>query len=235
MIDNVKGVLFDLDETLIDDFVGLETAHRAVARELHNYVKERGARVSEEELFSKVTELDDKMNMKRKYIRNDWWPLLLEQMGIRVELPKPLLDELTLRYWETFADNTEPYPDTEATLRYLKDKGYRLGIITDTDGTAGIKKMRLQRLDIVRYFDAIVIAGEDTPKTKPDPGPYLMVAKQLGVKPAECVFVGDKPFTDVDGGRAAGMATVLLKRRDWGVKENCDYTIRQLAELRGLL
>ncbi len=235
MLRGIRGVLFDLDETLIDDFVGLEAAHRAVAKELHRYVRERGAVASEEELFAKVTELDDKMNMKRKYIRNDWWPLLLEQMGIRVELPLALLDELTLRYWETFADNTEPYPDTVATLEYLRGRGYKLGIITDTDGTAGIKKMRLSRLDVVKFFDTIVIAGEDTPKTKPDPAPYLLAAKGMGVKPGECVFVGDKPFTDIDGGNAAGMRTVLLKRRDWGVKETCDFTIGQLAELRGIL
>jgi len=235
MIDNVKGVIFDLDETLIDDFVGLEKAHRAVAKELHRYVSGQGAKVSEEALFSKVTELDDKMNMKRKYIRNDWWPLLLEQLGVKVELPLEILDRLTLLYWETFADNTELYPDTEETLRYLKDKGYRLGIITDTDGTRGIKKMRLSRLKIVKFFDSIVIAGEDTPKTKPDPNPYLIVAKELGVGPEECVFVGDKPFTDIDGGNKAGMRTVLLKRRDWGVEDNSDFTIKQLAELRGLL
>lgn len=235
MIDGIKGVLFDLDETLIDDFIGLEAAHRAVAKELHRYIRKRGAQANEEELFTKIAELDDKMNLKRKYIRNDWWPLLLEQTGINVELPQGLLDKLTLLYWKTFADNTKPYPDAEETLQYLKSKGYKLGIITDTDGTKGIKEMRLAKLKIVKFFDVIVIAGEDTLRTKPDPEPYLLAAKELGVEPDECVFVGDKPFTDIDGGGKAGMKTVLLKRRDWGVKDNSDFTIKQLAELRSLL
>ena len=235
MIRGIKAVLFDLDETLIDDFVGLEAAHCTVAKRLGSYLGGHRVKVSEEEIFKKVTKLDDKMNFERKYIRNDWWPLLLTELGIKVELPPNLLEELTILYWKTFADNTEPYPDTEATLEYLKNKGYKLGIITDTDGMKGIKKMRLDQLEIVKDFDVVVISGEDTPRTKPDPGPYLLVAERLGVKPNECVFVGDKPFTDIDGGNAAGMKTILLKRRDWGVKENSDFTVKSLAELQGIL
>jgi putative hydrolase of the HAD superfamily len=235
VIDGIKGVLFDLDETLIDDFVGLEAAHRAVAKRLGGYLGEHKVKMSEEEIFRKVTKLDDKMNFERKYIRNDWWPLLLSELGVKLEMPIKVLDELTLLYWKTFAENTEPYPDAEQTLEYLKNKGYKLGIITDTDGTKGIKKMRLDKLEIVKDFDVVVISGEDTPRTKPDPGPYLLVAERLGVKPNECVFIGDKPFTDIDGGNAAGMKTILLKRRDWGVKENSDFTVKSLAELRGIL
>ena len=159
----------------------------------------------------------------------------MSELGVKLELPAKVLDGLTLLYWKTFAENTAPYPDAEQTLEYLKNKGYKLGIITDTDGTKGIKKMRLDQLEIVKDFDVVVISGEDTPRTKPDPGPYLLVAELLGIKPNECVFIGDKPFTDIDGGNAAGMKTILLKRRDWGVKENSDFTVKSLAELQGIL
>lgn len=235
MMRGVKAVLFDLDETLIDDSVGLEEAHRAVAKRFGSYVREHGAKVGEDEIFLKLTKLDDKMNLERRYIRNDWWPLLLAKLGVKVDIPNPVLDELTLIYWKTFADNAEPYPDAEPTLEYLRQKGYKLGIITDTDGTRGIKRMRLNQLDIVKIFDVVVISGEETPKPKPDPAPFLLAAGKLGVKPKECVFVGDKPFTDIDGGNAAGMITILLKRRDWGVKERSNFTIKSLSELRGLL
>jgi len=235
MIPGIRAVLFDLDETLIDDFPGLERAHRAVARRLRDYLRGRGMEVNEDELFNRITQLDDKMNLQRRYIRNDWWPLLLEKMNVKAELPPELLDELTWIYWKTFADNSRPYPDTKPTLEYLKGKGYQLGIVTDTDGTRGIKEMRLKQLDFIKNFDVVIISGEDTARTKPDPEPFLLAAERLGVRPEECVFVGDKPFTDIDGGRAAGMKTVLLKRRDWGVRERADYTIKSLAELRDLL
>lgn len=235
MIKGIKAVLFDLDETLVDDFVGLESAHRAVASRLGGFIRGHGVEVSEDEIFSKVTKLDDKMNLKRKYIRNDWWPLLLAELGVELEMSISVLEELTLLYWKTFAENTEPYPDAVQTLDYLKKKCYKLGIITDTDGTEGIKRMRLDKLEIVKGFDVVVISGEDTPRTKPDPGPFKLAAEMLGVKPSECVFVGDKPFTDIDGGNAASMKTVLLKRRDWGVKERADFTIKSLTELCGIL
>ncbi|MGQ9788341.1 MAG: HAD family hydrolase [Candidatus Hadarchaeaceae archaeon] len=235
MIPGIKVVLFDLDETIIDDLPGLERCHRAVAKRLRRYLESQEIMVNEEELFNLITKLDDKMNFERRYIRKDWWPVLIEKMGLKIKLPTELLEELTRIYWKTFAENSRPYPDAEPTLNYLKSKGYRLGIVTDTDGTKGIKEMRLKRLNFLEKFDVVIISGEDTPKTKPDPGPFQLAAKRLGVRPEECVFVGDKPFTDIDGGKAAGMKTILVKRRDWGVAEIADYTIRDLAELRKLL
>ncbi|MGC8817293.1 MAG: HAD family hydrolase [Candidatus Hadarchaeum sp.] len=231
----IKAVLFDLDETLIDDFPGLERCHRAVAQRLRNYLQEQSIEVNEEELFRLITKLDDKMNFERKYIRDDWWPMLLEKMGLKIKLPRELPEELTRIYWKTFAENSRPYPDAEPTLDYLRSRGYKLGIVTDTDGTRGIKEMRLRQFDFIKKFDVVVISGEDTPQTKPHPEPFLLAARRLGVKPEECVFVGDKPFTDIDGGRAAGMRTILVKRRDWGVEERADFVIRNLAELRELL
>lgn len=235
MLLGIKAVLFDLDETLIDDFPGLERCHRAVAKRLQSYLQRRAVGVNEEELFQLITKLDDKMNFERKYIRNDWWPMLVEKMGLKIELPPALLEELTRIYWKTFAENSRPYPDAEPTLEYLRSKGYRLGMVTDTDGTKGIKEMRLKQLNFINKFDVIIISGEDTPKTKPDPGPFLLAAERLGVRPEECVFVGDKPFTDIVGGKAAGMKTILVKRRDWGVPERADFTVSSLAELRKLL
>lgn len=235
MIPGIKAVLFDLDETLIDDFPGLERCHRAVAKRLQSYLQGQGIKVNEEELFKLITKLDDKMNFERRYIRDDWWPMLIEKMGLKIKLPPELLEELTRIYWKTFAENSRPYPDAEATLDYLRSKGYRLGMVTDTDGTKGIKEMRLRQFDFMKKFDVVIISGEDTPKTKPDPGPFLLAAERLGVRPEECVFVGDKPFTDIEGGKAAGMKTILVKRRDWGVAERADYTVRNLTELRQLL
>ncbi|MEM3421518.1 MAG: HAD-IIIA family hydrolase [Candidatus Hadarchaeum sp.] len=235
MIVGIKAVLFDLDETLIDDLPGLKKCHRAVAKKLRDFLLKRGVEADEEELFQQITKLDDKMNFERKYIRNDWWPMLLEKMGLKVELPRELLEELTQTYWKTFAENSRPYPDAGPTLEYLRSRGYRLGMVTDTDGTKGIKEMRLKQFNFMDKFDVIIISGEDTPKTKPDPGPFLIAAERLGVRPDECVFVGDKPFTDIEGGKVAGMKTILVKRRDWQVVERADFTVRNLAELRRLL
>ena len=227
----IKAVIFDLDETLIDGQSGLKATHLAVARKLCQYLARSGAKISEESIRAKLGALDDQMNIATKYNRDIWWPVLLWEIDAGQKISRLLVKELTRLYWTTYARASKPYPDTERILVYLKGKGYKLGLVTDTDGGKGWKKRRIKRFQFAEFFDTIVIGGEDTPHTKPGPEPFLLAASKLGLRASECVFVGDKPFTDIKGAKSAGMRTILLKRRDWGIGERADFTIKSLAEV----
>lgn len=230
-----KAVLFDLDETLIDAQAGLKATHHAVASRLCQYLARSGAKVSEKSIRAKLRALDDRMNVATKYNRDAWWPVLLGEIDAGQKISRSLVKELTRLYWATYAETSEPYPDAEPTLVYLKGKGYKLGLVTDTDGSKGWKKRRIKRFRFTGFFDTIVIGGEDTPHTKPDPESFLLAASNLDLQASECVFVGDKPFTDIKGAKAVGMRTILLKRRDWSIGERADLTISSLAELPRVL
>jgi phosphoglycolate phosphatase-like HAD superfamily hydrolase len=52
-----------------------------------------------------------------------------------------------------------------------------------------------------------VVGGDTTPHAKPHPAPLLEAARQLGLAPAQCLYVGDDE-RDIVAGRAAGMPTV---------------------------
>jgi putative hydrolase of the HAD superfamily len=227
----IKAVLFDLDETLIDAPAGLSAAHQAVARKLWDNLREHGVDLDEATVRSRLEEFDDRMNLETRYDRDEWWPALLSELGFRGEVPSRTVEELTKLYWTTYSSASRPYPDAEPTLSYLKEKGYKLGLVTDTDGTPGIKGDRLKRFDFLKIFDVVVIGGEDTRETKPSPEPFLFAASKLGLQAEECAVVGDKPFTDIRGARAAGMRTVWVRRRDWGIEEQADFTVDSLAEL----
>lgn len=231
----VKAVLFDLDETLTDAPTGLEAAHRAVAGRLHRHLIECGVEVDEAPIRSKLKVLDDRMNMETKYNRDAWWPVLLEEIGAEQKISHSLIEELTQLYWATFAEASKPYADAEPTLSYLAGKGYKLGLVTDTDGRPMMKRKRIERIEFIKLFDVIVVGGEDTPRTKPSPEPFLLAASKLGLSASDCVFVGDKPFTDIKGAKTTGMRTILVKRRDWGVEERPDFTIKSLSELHDVL
>ncbi len=231
----MKAVLFDLDETLIDAPAGLKAAHRAVARELHRYLAFRGIEISEGPIRTKLESLDDRMNLQTKYDRDAWWPVLFEEIGAKQKISHQFIRRLTRLYWSSFVAASKPYADTRPTLAYLKRKGYKLGMITDTDGVKGKKKRRIKRLDFLEFFDVVVIGGDDTKQTKPSPRPFELAASKLGLPAGKCVFVGDKPFTDIRGAKTAGMRTILLKRRDWGSGDRADFTINSLAELPQIL
>jgi len=227
----IKVVLFDLDETLIDAPAGLDAAHRAVTRRLRDYLRESGIDADETTIRLKLDDFDDRMNMETKYDRDEWWPVLLSELGFKGKVPRRITEELTGLYWDTYSRASKPYPDAEPTLNYLKQKGYKLGLVTDTDGKPGIKDKRLKHLDFIRMFDVVVVSGEDTAQTKPSPEPFLLAASKLGLNAEECAVVGDKPFTDIKGAKAAGMRAIRVKRRDWGTGEPADLVVDSLAEL----
>lgn len=232
---DIKAVLFDLDETLTDALTGLKAAQRAVAGRLHKYLHNHGVEVDEEIIRSRLSAFDDRMAIETRYNRDEWWPELLAEFGLKRKVPRRTVKQLTKLYWTTLARANKPYPDTGPTLSYLKEKGYKLGLLTDTDVEPGMKRERVGNFKYIKLFDVVVISGEDTSVTKPSPEPFLLAASELGLGAGECVVVGDKPFTDIKGAKAAGMRTVWIKRRDWGVEEPSDFTITSLTELRNIL
>lgn len=234
-LQDVKAVLFDFDETLIDAIEGLEAAHGAIAGKLCDYFSSEASGLSSKDISEKLSDFDDRMNFERRYDRDLWWPGFIDELGIRGDLSRSQIEGLTKIYWEAYAEAAGPYPSTSSTLKYLDEKGYVLGIVTDTDGSGIPKRERISRFDFSNFFDVIVVGGDDTPRSKPDPGPFELAASDLGMEPGECVMVGDKPFTDIRGAKSVGMRTILLKRRDWGVEENPDFTVESLDDLKELL
>ena len=165
----VKAVLFDLDETLIDAQAGIEAAYGDIANALRRYLAREGVEVSEELLRSKLKEIDDRMNLKIEYDRDAWWPALLGEMGVKKDVPRALIEKLTRIYWSSHERASKPYADAESTLAHLKSEGYKLGLVTDTDHRKQPKERRIKRLKLARFFDVIVVGGEDTPHMKPSP------------------------------------------------------------------
>ena len=64
----------------------------------------------------------------------------------------------------------------------------------------------LEQFDLVKYFDAIV-TGLSAPHTKPFPDPIFLAAQKMGVKPSECLMIGDTTV-DIHAGKAAGAQTI---------------------------
>jgi HAD superfamily hydrolase (TIGR01549 family) len=64
----------------------------------------------------------------------------------------------------------------------------------------------LEQFDLVKYFDAI-ITGLSAPHTKPFPDPIFMAAEKMGVRPEECLMIGDTTV-DIRAGKSAGSQTV---------------------------
>lgn len=232
--EDVEAVVFDLDETLLDAQKGLEAAQKAVAGKIFRRYSE-DLDFGLNELVKKLSDFDDEKNLNREYDRDEWWPTFLELVGLEEELNPELVGELTDIYWDHYEISAVPYPDAESVLEYLDSKGYKLGMLTDTDDFGDSKIDRIEPLKFFDLFDSIVVAGEDTEEPKPDPECFRMIAEDLGVEPGHVCMVGDKPFTDIKGANSVGMKTVMVKRRDWNEGEDADLQVSSLEELKEIL
>ncbi|ACV22503.1 Pyrophosphatase ppaX [Slackia heliotrinireducens] len=127
------------------------------------------------------------------------------------------------------------FPDVANTLGTMLQRGLRLGVVTSKLSENCLQN--LSHLGIDGYFECIV-APDNCPLHKPDPGPVLEGAKLLGARPEQCVYVGDSPY-DIAAGRDAGCTTIavtygVFSREDLK-PERPDYFCDSFAELLSVL
>jgi len=107
-----------------------------------------------------------------------------------------------------------------------------------TSATRELAEVRLRAAGLP--VPANLVTARDVQRGKPNPEPYLMGAKILGVSPAECVVIEDSP-SGVRAGKAAGARVVALRTTatdaelqeagaDW-VVENCAELLVETAPL----
>jgi putative hydrolase of the HAD superfamily len=107
--------------------------------------------------------------------------------------------------WATFLD-----PDAPALLSALRERGIRVGVLSNTAWPRARHQAIFVRDGVDHLIDGAVYTCE-IPWTKPHPKAFLAAMAAVGAEdPARCVFVGDRVFDDIYGARAVGMRAVLV-------------------------
>jgi sugar-phosphatase len=81
-----------------------------------------------------------------------------------------------------------------------------VAVVTSCTRPLALARLRAARLPV----PDLMVTSERTARVKPDPDPYLLGARELGVAPADCVVLEDAP-AGVAAGRAAGMRVVAVR------------------------
>lgn len=84
---------------------------------------------------------------------------------------------------------------------------YILGIITNNPHT--VAEQSLKALGIFDLFN-IIIALDDTYRSKPDPAPFKMLLKETQAQPRDCFVIGDRYDIDIEPALAEGMNGILV-------------------------
>jgi len=125
-------------------------------------------------------------------------------------------------------------PGVDEMLTSLKGR-YPMAVVSARDEKSTMRF--LNQFDLVKYFDVIVTALS-APYTKPYPHPILFAAQEMGVKPEECLMIGDTTV-DMRAGRSAGAQTVGVLC-GFGEEEElrklgADFILKSTGELADIL
>ncbi|MDP7983044.1 MAG: HAD family hydrolase, partial [Conexivisphaerales archaeon] len=104
------------------------------------------------------------------------------------------------------------FPEAEGALRAMRSCGLKRGLLTNSDGQPGLKRRRLESGPLpLDLFQGVLVAGDEVPQLKPDPEPFRVLLKELGLEPQDAAYVGDNPRVDVPGAKEAGMYVFLAR------------------------
>jgi putative hydrolase of the HAD superfamily len=205
----IDTVLFDLDDTLHDDTAAYKRAARRVAEEA---AAERGA--DAERLFAayvaQASGFWKKLSVEHLTTpihdaRTQLWSDALVSAGIPLDVA--LAERCAERYTRYRAGMLELAPGALDVVRALRERGCKLGIVTN--GFAATHHEKVDRLGLRPYVDALFLADE-MGMVKPDPEIFRHACRTLGSEPARTAMVGDRYDRDVVGAAEAGLFTVLI-------------------------
>jgi len=221
-----KAVLFDLFGTLVENFNGSE--YENVLMKMASVVSVPKAdfqRLWRDTFIERNTGVHPTPQHSIRYI--------CEQLNIRVS--DTLVEKAARIRLDYTLHSLEPRSDVVDTLKNLQSQGLKTGLISDCTGDI---PMVWEQTKFAGVFDATVFSCEVLTK-KPDPQIYRIATQSLGVKPQECIFVGDGGSGELTGARKVGMSPVLIRDPDEGdthfMEREDDWDGPRIAYLREVL
>jgi len=218
MFKNINAVLFDLDGTLIDSAPDLGAAADKMRTDrgmpslpLADYrpMAGAGARGMLGVAFNIAPSHADFEMLKEEFFKN---------------------------YEACMTERTYAFEGVANLIAQLDQAGLKWGVVTNKS-----ERFTLPLTRAMPLFNTAqtIVGGDTTPHAKPHPAPLLEAARQIGVPPERCLYVGDDE-RDIIAGRAAAMPTVAAAYGYLGAMSdtahwNADATIATPAALLSLL
>ncbi|WP_127501994.1 HAD family hydrolase [Actinoplanes solisilvae] len=213
----LSAVVFDLDDTLVDQRTAARRAVVSWARSLglpDDGVAQRWKDTSDRQ-YARYQRREITFNEQRRF-------RVRELLGLT--LTDAEADELFAGYLTRYEAGWAAFDDAIPALRQTRAAGLTIAILTNGDEAQQLQK--LDRLALRPEID-LMIASSSLPAGKPDPRAFEHTIERLGVNPDEALMVGDSYEKDYLGARAAGLQAVLLDRDD-------AHTVPEVPRIRSL-
>lgn len=232
---SVKGILFDLDDTII----AYSEISKPVWKQVCKEFSSEHEKLEPELLYEKIKEVSrwywsdperhrtgrSDLNRARKEIME----MVFDKLGVD-DIP------LAHKIGETFQRRREEelylFKGAKETIEYLHRSNVVLALMTN--GEMEKQRAKIERFGLEKYFKVILIEGEQG-FGKPDERVYHRALEGLRLKPEECWAVGDNLEWDVGGPQKLGIFGIWNDYRGKGLPENTqvipDRVINSIEEL----
>ncbi len=197
----IKAIFFDFDDTL-------QSRKGAYRLYCESFLTKYFPDISEEERLKKLDEMEEHVDGGYKD-REVYFPEMIELWNWENHPP---MEELFDSFNYDFGKHIVMLPGAIDVLNKIKEKGYKLGCITN--GVSSLQNIKLDTAGIRDMFDVVVVSG-DIGIYKPDRRIFDEAIRRAGVKNEEALFVGDHPVNDIEGALSADMQVVRMNYGDF--------------------
>jgi putative hydrolase of the HAD superfamily len=228
-----KDLFFDLDHTLWD----FELNSKETMQEL--YINHHIAALG-------ITDFDAFFNIytahnhrlwdrySKGYIKQEelrWKRIYLSLLDFKIA-NEQLSKEMSLEFLQILPTKKKLFPHTIEILNYLKEKDYKMHLITN--GFESVQMQKIKNANIAHYFTE-VITSEASNSLKPNKEIFEFALKTANATLSESIMIGDNETADIQGGINIGMDTVFVNHLNVAPTIPATYTITHLKELASLL
>ncbi len=228
-----KDLFFDLDHTLWD----FETNSKETIQELYNTHRLADLGIIDFDGFyatysahnHRLWDRYTKGFIKQEELR--WKRVYLSLLDFKVA-NEPLAKEMSQAYLEILPNKKHLFPYTIEILEYLKQKDYKMHLITN--GFESVQFKKIKNSGLADYFIE-VITSEASNSLKPQKEIFEYALKNANASVEKSIMIGDNEFADIQGGINMGMDTVFVNHIQAIPTIPATYTITHLKELETIL
>ena len=209
----LKAVLFDLGSTLIefenhpwDELVSLGISG------VYDELQRRGAPLPPYERFHDafLVRYNDFWSRSfetwKEVSLHDIFDAVFLELGL--DKPVSLYPRLVLAHYQPISAQTHLFDDVPPVLAALRERGLKLGIVSNTPWPGHAHLRDLDAHGLTRHFDAFVFSSELGIR-KPHARIFKLALQALRVEPREAIYVGDRYVEDIWGPQQIGMKGIL--------------------------
>lgn len=192
-MENLQGMLFDLDDTLYPEYSYVQSGFQAVSQELEDQTG-----IEAKRLFNSL------MKQFEAGVRDHHFDILLRAWDIEADV------EHLVEVYRGHYPDIELYSDARPCLEELNNR-CKLGMITD--GQTKKQRQKINALGIADYFDPILISGTYGDEYwKPSPKMFLDATRSFDLPPERIAYVADNAKKDFIGPSKIGMHGIQILR-----------------------